>query len=283
MMFQSNFVCAVKVNGKILRETSNLVTLPFGSEYTILLKNLNSRRAMVKVSVDGKDATEGTRLIIAPNATLELERFIRNNNLLSGNRFKFIERTAAIEAHRGIGEDDGLIRAEFWAEKEAQETIETIIRRRYIDDYEPWYPPYPRPWKRPRAWWSGGIRFMSSNSAPRRPTFSAQGSTRKMSARASRSIGPTRSRGQSMPTMDFNDSGITVPGSASSQQFYNASGFPLESNSHVIVLNLRGEIAGKPVEAPVTVDHRPVCSSCGKKNKAQDKFCRECGTALELL
>ena len=121
MMYTNRFVCSVKVNGKILREQSSLVTLPFGSEYTILLKNLNSRRAMVKVSVDGQDATEGTRLIIAPNATLELERFIKNGNFSRGNRFKFIERTAGIEAHRGIKADDGLIRCEFWSEKEVAE------------------------------------------------------------------------------------------------------------------------------------------------------------------
>ena len=81
----------------------------------------------------------------------------------------------------------------------------------------------------------------------------------------------------------FNEAGITVPGTESRQQFHNVSGFPLESNSHVIVLNLRGEVAGKPVAAPVTVDRKPVCVTCGKKNKAQDRFCHECGTALELI
>jgi hypothetical protein len=59
MMYSNRFVCSVKVNGKILREQSGTVTLPFGCEYEILLKNLNSRRAMVSVSVDGKDATDG--------------------------------------------------------------------------------------------------------------------------------------------------------------------------------------------------------------------------------
>lgn len=53
--------------------------------------------------------------------------------------------------------------------------------------------------------------------------------------------------------------------------------------TNIIMLNLRGEVAGKPVSAPVTVDRKPVCVTCGKTNKPQDKFCRECGTALELL
>lgn len=280
MMFMQNFVCAVKVNGKILRDQSNLVTLPFGSEYTILLKNLNSRRAMVKVSVDGQDATDGTRLILAPNSTLELERFIRNGNLNSGNRFKFIERTAAVEAHRGAKEDDGLIRAEFWAEKPAQETIETIVRRRYIDDYEPYFPPFPRPWRGRRPWWHD-ITFKSTGNVQ---SYSTSETMARMSVDAeSHEVerGGFQSINNTMGAL--NDAGITVPGSESSQRFYSTSGFPLESNSQVIVLNLRGEVAGKPVAAPITVDRKPVCITCGKTNKAQDRFCGQCGTALELI
>lgn len=168
-MFSENFIVAVKVGGQVLRESGNLVSLPFGCEYTILLKNLNSRRAMVSVGVDGNDATDG-KLILAPNATLELERFIRNGNLNSGNRFKFIERTAAVEKHRGVKEDDGLIRAEFWAEREVIE--KPIVRPHYYDEYFPrpipWDPyEYPRPWpRRPiirHEWWTADASAESSS------------------------------------------------------------------------------------------------------------------------
>src|SRR5258706_13209245 len=117
MVYQNKFVVAIRVDGKILRETSNIVSLPFGSEYSVLLKNMNSVRALAKVTVDGQDATGGTRLVIDPNSSVELERFIRNGNLARGNRLKFIERTEAIEEHRGIKADDGLVRVEFWTEK----------------------------------------------------------------------------------------------------------------------------------------------------------------------
>jgi hypothetical protein len=267
MMYVNRFSCAVKVKGKILREQSNLVTLPFGSEYTILLKNINSRRAMVKVSVDGQDATEGTRLILAPNSTLELERFIRNGNLNSGNKFKFIERTADIEAHRGIKVDDGLIRCEFWAEKEVAE--ETIIRRKYVDEYypvpRPYYPPYDPYWPRPWRRWND----ITCN------TTTTEGIGSYI---VTDSLGA-----MNVNMMAFNDAGITVPGSVSSQQFHSASGFPLESNSTVIVLQLRGEVGGIAVEAPVTVDRKPECVTCGKTNKATNKYCSECGTALQLI
>lgn len=301
MMFVNRFVCTVKVNGKILREQSNLVTLPFGAEYEILLKNLNSRRAMVKVSVDGQDATDGTRLILQPNASVTLERFIKNGNLSRGNRFKFIERSAGIESHRGIKEDDGLIRAEFWAEKEVIER--PIIREKYYDD---WYPvprpyytpsPWPRPWRRGPGW-------------PYQGTMCSTGPKTSYSTR-NRTMGPGAASGPKLDRMSstpmcssggitgqsiggfqgamnvncssLNDAGITVPGSESNQQFHSASGFPLESNSHVIILQLRGEVGGVPVEVPVTVDRKPECVTCGKVNKATNRFCSECGTALVLI
>lgn len=287
-MYSNRFVCSVKVNGSILRENAGVVTLPFGAEYGLLLKNLNSRRAMVKVTVDGKDATEGMRLILPVNGSLELERYIRNGNLNSGNRFKFVERTAAVEAHRGIQENDGLIRCEFWAEREKQETVETIVRRHYIDEYEPWYIPRPpiypkRP--RPHPWWDDGIRFTSSTRSgsriPMGRTGGPSASSRRLSATPKRSLGPSgQTRGG---FRSFNDAGITVPGSVSNQQFQSASGFALETNSTVIVLQLRGEVGGKVVAAPVTVKSKPTCSTCGKANKAGMKFCGECGTALDLV
>ena len=81
MMYNDKVVAAIKVNGQVLRESGDTVILPFGCEYSILAKNLNSVRAQISVSVDGQDATEGTRLIIAPNGSVELERFIRAGNL----------------------------------------------------------------------------------------------------------------------------------------------------------------------------------------------------------
>lgn len=145
MVYCNKVVAAVKVNGQILREKENTVTLPFGSEYSILIKNLNSVRLQVKVSVDGTDATEGTWLVVGPNSSMELERFIRDGNFERGNRFKFIERTAQIEKHRGIKADDGLIRMEYKVEQVAVQ----MLRIHYYDYWScppnwPYYPPYPR-------------------------------------------------------------------------------------------------------------------------------------------
>ena len=232
-VFQDKIVTAIKVGGKVLRENGDTVTLPFGSEYSILVKNLNSVRTQVTISVDGTDAAG--KLVIGPNSSLELERFIRNGNLETGNRFKFIERTAEVEAHRGITVDDGLIRVEAWREQ--------VTVPRYRDEIL----------SRPRA--SVDLQAFAALDA----SFSAP--------------------------MDFafGAAGITVPGSASQQRFIAVSGFPLEKQSTVIVLRLRGEVAGQRVEQPVTVDRKPECSTCGKTNAALSQFCSQCGTALVLI
>jgi tRNA(Ile2) C34 agmatinyltransferase TiaS len=82
----------------------------------------------------------------------------------------------------------------------------------------------------------------------------------------------------------YNDAGITVAGSKSDQKFSEAAWFPVLPEKHSIVLKLLGETPdNKPVLQPVTVKAKPVCSSCGKHNKATASFCSACGTALEIF
>ena len=59
MMYESKLAAAIKVNGKVLREFKDTVYIPFASEYSILLKNLNTTRAVVNVFIDGEDIVPG--------------------------------------------------------------------------------------------------------------------------------------------------------------------------------------------------------------------------------
>ena len=108
---------------------------PFGSEYTISIKNHNSIRAAVSIDIDSTDATGGHDLIIEPNATIELKRFIKNGNLSTGNAFKFIERTASIENHRGIGQSDGLVRLSYQFEQPRTTLVFHDVHHYYRDHY----------------------------------------------------------------------------------------------------------------------------------------------------
>jgi len=256
------------VDGKILREDKNVVTLPFGSEYSVFVKNLNPTRIKVKVSVDGTDATEGTWLVVDPNSDLDLERFIRAGNMDKGNRFKFIERTAEIEEHRGIKADDGLIRIEYQVEKPKPIVIDVEEHHHHHDHWgHPWY-------DRP-------LRYSELTKS--------SGPLRSRSLRPSAASGRGLQRGfdvvdtsATVDSLSLNDTGITVPGSESNQKFRWTSDFQTEA-SEVIVIQLRGALAGKPVVKAVTVETKLTCVTCGKTQKSTEKFCGQCGTALQII
>ena len=273
-MYQSKLVASLKANGKILREFKDTVYIPFGSEYSILIKNLNSVRACVNIFLDGENVVPGG-LVVDPGRTVDLERWIKNGNLSEGNRFKFIERTQAIEdGPRGIKLEDGLVRIEF--------------------QYE-----LPRPVINIPQWRSSAIYGATTtaynvNGMMRSVDFS-KGENMKASATSAmnttlQSMNISASAGEvhdGMATMDWmpaNDVGITVPGSKSSQSFTTVTMGEMETETHTIVLKLLGELENnKPVSKPVTVKAKPKCVTCGKMNKAHAKFCVECGTALEIF
>ena len=268
MVYQNKFVVAIKVNGHILRESGDRVTLPFGSEYSVFIKNLNAVRAKFKLSIDGTDATSGTWIVVGANSSVEMERFIHDHNWASGNRFKFIERTAEIEQHRGVQVDDGLVRVEYQTEVVRQivpvpEYVPYDVPVPYYPYPHPWYPPrYPRP------------RFFGSLQATGR-SLRPSGMTANYSAHVTNSA--------DSPTLDSCsvDVGITVPGSISQQQFVAVSDFKTGA-SEVIVLHLRGQIAGASVSQPVTVQTRLTCQTCGRTSKT-GQFCANCGTALVVV
>jgi len=129
MTYKDHFVVEVKYDGKILRVKDGAVYLPFGSEYTLLLKNLNSKKASVKVHIDGQDVLDYSSLIIGGNGQAELEGFLSGTT--ARNKFKFIHKTKEIQEHRGDKADDGIIRVEFAFEKPKPKTIwDADLRRK---------------------------------------------------------------------------------------------------------------------------------------------------------
>jgi len=268
-MFKNNLSIAVKSNGKVLREVKDSVYVPFGTEYTILVKNLSSVRAQFRVSIDGTDATENVWLIAGPNESVELERFIKNGNLNKGNRFKFIERTEQIENHRGIKVDDGLIRIEYQFEKVARPPIHVPVV------YEP-------------AYWLNYPYYNSiGNGMSITPTADGILRCANMSSDFTcepQSMDAAPDQSVNCYNASFNDAGITVPGSASNQQFSPGAWFPVETEKHVLVLHLLGETAsGKPITQAVTVKKKVECVTCGKSNQVGANFCSDCGTALDII
>lgn len=255
-MFNEKLVASIKSKGKVLREFKDTVYIPFASEYSILIKNLNTVRALVNVYIDGENAVPGG-LVINPGQSVDLERWIKNGNLTEGNKFKFIERTSAIEQHKGIGLEDGLIRVEYQFE-------------------------IPRPAIQP-VW--NSTPFYGSN-----VMRGVSGSTGDWAGPAGATYSSVSASGAMLNSVNVsaqsfkNETGITVPGSKSTQSFTTTSIGTLDLQKHNIVLKLVGDLGdNKPVEKAVTVKHKVKCTSCGRQNKHHAKFCTECGTALEIF
>lgn len=254
-MYSQKFALAVKTSNSVLKEIDDTVYLPFGSEYSILLKNLNNVRAAATVEIDGEDVAGGYMLIVDPNSSIELERFIKHGNLQRGNRFKFIRRSSAVEKARGIRVDDGIVRVEVWFEKPNPIYYTPA-------PHLPWNPtPFnPDPWNQWGTTSDGLIRGVSGNGAG--------------------IIG-------SNYLSNSSNVGITAPGSISDQQFTTVSGLNLEATSSVMVLKLlgRSEHAGrvKLVSRPHTTKTRRTCITCRHSNRSGSKFCEGCGTSLEIV
>ena len=252
-MYDSKLAIAIKARGKVLREVGENVYLPFGSEYSLFIKNLNTVRALVKVEIDGRDVGDGTKFIVPANGSIDLERFINNGNMDQGNRFKFIERTDSIEEHRGIGIEDGIVRVEFNFEK-------VYEPQRY----------YPSSWSYTNDTFGGG-------------TFTSSHTVSNSNIRSANVKGAVDVNNVSLDA-SFNDAGITVEGSISDQQFVEGGWFATETKTHAMVLKLLGETPDNvQVRKPVTVKTKAVCKTCGHRNKATAKFCSECGTSLQLV
>ena len=267
-MYNQKLVASIKSKGKILREFKDNVYVPFGSEYSVLLKNLNTTRAVVNVFIDGENAVPGG-LVIDPGRTVDLERWIKNGNLSEGNKFKFIERTGAVEAHRGIKLEDGLIRVEFQFERPYTPPV--------WFDTDKWKgrlgtPYYDGPYY-------GTTVCSNSYQGPLR----GRGTSAVANASLNNVTIGTTAVAQGAATT-YNDAGITVAGSKSDQTFQHTTVGALEYEKHTIVLKLLGETPdNKPVVKEVTVKTKPKCTTCGRVNKHNAKFCTECGTALEIF
>ena len=308
-MYESKLVASLKANGKILREFKDTVYIPFGSEYQFLLKNLHTQRAVVNIFVDGTNVVEGG-LVINAGQEVNLERYIKNGNLTEGNRFKFIERTAAIEdGPRGIKLEDGLIRIEFQYEQPRPViNLNNIVGglqyppgvRGMTSEYPGVTDKYSKSINHSWIQASGATYSTNVNGAMRGVDFSSNGAATAQAASAQvdkycadNGIVNKMEMHDGAATMDWmdaevtrsvNDVGITVPGSKSTQKFQHVTMGIMETEKHSMVIKLLGETPdNKPVLQPVTVERKPECVTCGKKNKAHAKFCTECGTALEIF
>lgn len=293
MTYKDQFVVEVKCQGKILRVKDDVVSLPFGSEYSIFLKNLNSRRASIKIHIDGQDVLDYSSLILEPNSSTELKGFLSGTT--AHNKFKFIQKTKEVQEHRGDKIDDGLIRVEFAFEKAKKRVILTEHHHEYHDHHhhhsDHYHYPNPFRWNY-NDWFNGDVSVQYSNTTLRgssgEPVVSTFNVSSGVDERGLHSMVESNvtfdsdSLGVESLGTPLDDEGITVKGSECHQSFRYASMGELDE-AEVVVIRMRGfqGSSGIAIHHPVTTSTRLICSSCGKKSKSSFKYCPNCGTYLE--
>lgn len=243
MVYRDLFVVSVKCDGKILREQKDKIYIPFGREYSIFLKNLNSKRAAIDVEIDGKDILDGTSLLIDANESFDLEGFLDGNSV--SHKFKFIEKTQEISNFRGNRAEDGLIRVQYRFEKEQDpyRNIKELVKSQY--------------------------KSYTMNSGIKGSMLRGHDSEEESSSSEPSYSSYSEEHNQS------NDQGITVKGSCDScQRFKTMSAMALETEIHTIIIQLVGG------EKMITVKDKLQCENCGKMSRSHHKFCTNCGTSL---
>ena len=284
-MYKNMLVAAIKVDGKVCREIGETVRIPFGSEYQIFLKNLNTLDVVVDITIDGKSVTHES-LYIAAGTEATIERPVSKTP--GGNRFKFIAMTDQIADHRGVEAEDGLISISFRFAKYARQVFRPNI------------------WGNANSPWDANPYYHKGSptlGAPVRKTFGGEivgglgtgdavpvnmYSTCDAYVYSDIQASSTRSATMDYHVVDAKADlpGITVAGSISTQEFVQAPNVDLQDEMHVMVFRMTGfndDSKTVPVKQAYTVEVKKYCHTCGKKAKPVDKFCGNCGTSLESV
>jgi len=126
-----SFSITVIVGDKPIKEIDGVAVVPFDSEYKVLLKNNNNRRAVAKVTIDGANISSFGNIVVPASGEIKLERFI-TQSLTDGKRFKFVSLDHP-EVDDPTRKENGLIRVEFKLEKECSDCFIIIPQK-----LEPW-------------------------------------------------------------------------------------------------------------------------------------------------
>ena len=284
-MYSNKFAACVMVDEEVVREVrkdgSDYIYLPFGTDYQIRLKNLDHRRAVVSINIDGDDVLDGSRLVVEGNSTTDLKGRLDSKTNTARNAFRFIEKTERVSQHRGDRVDDGLVRIEVQFEEELPK-IEQIIKYVPTKPYQPWDPRHP--WQ-PSIWYGSGFTNTggggSSSNNLSHSTFQWSGDAEINVVNCSHQVTPDQCDDVDFTnTVNTGNEGITVSGPIINQAFVTTHIRKLAPEKVVLVFKLLGKTEAGEVSKPLLVKDKIECATCGEKSKSGTKFCPECGTCL---
>ena len=174
MVYSNHFVMAVLVDGMPVKELANgVVSLEFGTEYSLRFRNKNNRRAVVKIYIDGENVSGEGGYVIRANDYIDIKR---HHDIDRSFKFVSLDSPDAVDHGKNGPNADkvkGTIEARFYLEKEAPPR--PVIVDHHHHHHHDWYrpivprplPPYPyRPYYTCTGDTSQDSYQMSCNAAP---------------------------------------------------------------------------------------------------------------------
>jgi len=264
-MYSNGHVVAVQVNGKTVNDSNGKVLLPFGVEYSLMLKNRNDRKAVARVYIDGDEVTKTGKLILEANSSLNLERYIEDMD--NGAKFKFVPLSHQDVDDKGDSEK-GWIEVRFQLVKPPQMPViihEDHIYHEHHHHHDSWeYPIYKGPF------YYGNSIWCSANGGNITATLNSGGTGNLKADATSINYSSNAILGSNFSQ----EAGATIRGNNSNQKFSYSYVGELESIETVIRFQLVGT-SDKKVASHYTKTH---CNQCGKRYETNDNFCSKCGT-----
>lgn len=256
-MYNKQFVLAVLNNGSPVREIEGRITLPFGSEYKIRLKNKNNVRAKARVWIDGRQVSGLGDFILHAGETLDLERFL-DASMSEGNRFKFVPLSDK-RVNDPTDSENGIVKVEFY--------LEEVFK---IDYNIPTYPIKPLP-HYPKA--SSPWGYLNDNTTAGSPNLRRGSSSQTFTSLVSNSIDCNY-------VSDTGQAGATVEGGHSNQAFTVGNNFQTSVFPVTLTLKIQGPQDYTTSSPKLNPRFGPkYCTGCGASRKRRsDKFCGNCGT-----
>jgi len=268
MAFSNSFVVAVKDHtGKVLRETTDDlgrrgVFIPFHTNYSILLKNLNDRDCVASIKIDGTQVLGTDTLVIKAKDEATLERFMIDGDTKKGSKFLFVPISDG-RVQDPSENKNGLIEVSFTLEKEKPKEIH---HHHHHNHYPPYIPPYD-PWKPNITWGSniGGSSSYFGNVRSIKKGLQSSSDLNSMEFCETSSITSNSSADMSSTLCSADTRGATVEGGLSNQSFRHAFIGELETNSTTISLQIH------PSKESLTVDKSRKVTRLEKKRNDEDK------------
>lgn len=283
MVYSNKFVVSILVNGRIVDEKVNgEVSIPFGSNYTVRLRNKHAVRAVGKIYIDNENVSGGGYIVEA-NSYVDIKRHANEDR-----SFKFVstKSAAAKKSGKDLSNQNGelgVVEVRFYLEKPVVAIpYNPPLRRKPQKLYYPYPDPnYPNPYIKPydKPWVTPHYPY-----EPRKSEIWCMSNDMKNSYRSTVSCNDTDNIYTTSNSMIRSSSiggsscqsrgldGLTVKGNSTGQNF-TFGHVNLESTYTTLRVVLRG------YSTPTT--RVAYCPNCGAKIGKRDRYCSVCGNQIK--